>query len=203
CFQVQRREHSDSFATPDEFFVLGLATRTLCCISRKKDNDRVKVWTRHVVHPVLGTICAGIAEYFRAGDHALPEFLWERAQRGVIYTQRAQAIPCECHRDPAFVLVDGLAHRLRGMHLFQNRRQPRPSACGVSKREKFIASCEGRRAGEQNVLNIVELEHTLVAPLDHCIWSSILENAVLSLSAFLISSALTYGYSPYSRKLGR
>ena len=37
----------------------------------------------------------------------------------------------------------------------------------------------------------------------HCIWSSIPLNAALSLSAFLISSALTYGYSPYSRKLGR
>ena len=37
----------------------------------------------------------------------------------------------------------------------------------------------------------------------YCIWSSMLENAALSLSAFLISSALTYGYSPYSRKLGQ
>jgi hypothetical protein len=30
----------------------------------------------------------------------------------------------------------------------------------------------------------------------HCIWSSVFEKAALSLSAFLISSALTYGYSP-------
>ena len=36
----------------------------------------------------------------------------------------------------------------------------------------------------------------------HCIWSSISEKAAFSLSAFLISSAVTYGYSPYSRKLG-
>ena len=36
----------------------------------------------------------------------------------------------------------------------------------------------------------------------HCIWSSISEKAFLSLRAFLISSAVTYGYSPYSRKLG-
>ena len=38
--------------------------------------------------------------------------------------------------------------------------------------------------------------------MDHCIWSSMLENAAFNFSAFLISSALTYGYSPYSRKLG-
>ena len=43
----------------------------------------------------------------------------------------------------------------------------------------------------------------VASPGDHCIWSSMVENAALSFSAFLISSALTYGYSPYSRKLGR
>ena len=36
----------------------------------------------------------------------------------------------------------------------------------------------------------------------YCIRSSIPLKAALSLSAFLISSAVTYGYSPYSRKLG-
>src|SRR5215510_14023688 len=36
----------------------------------------------------------------------------------------------------------------------------------------------------------------------HCNWSSISVNALLSWSAFLISSALTNGYSPYSMKLG-
>ena len=36
---------------------------------------------------------------------------------------------------------------------------------------------------------------------DHCIWSSMSESAAFSRSAFLISSAVTYGYSPYSRKL--
>ena len=32
-----------------------------------------------------------------------------------------------------------------------------------------------------------------------CIWSSMFEKAALSVSAFLTSSALMYGYSPYSR----
>ena len=36
----------------------------------------------------------------------------------------------------------------------------------------------------------------------YCIWSSMSENADFSFSAFLISSDVTYGYSPYSRKLG-
>jgi hypothetical protein len=37
----------------------------------------------------------------------------------------------------------------------------------------------------------------------YCIWSSMVEKAALSLSAFLTSSAVTYGYSPYSKKLGK
>ena len=39
--------------------------------------------------------------------------------------------------------------------------------------------------------------------LRYCIWSSMFEKAALSCRAFLISSALTNGYSPYSRKLGQ
>src|SRR5437763_7699071 len=125
-------------------------------------------------------ISPAVADTLAAGYITLFDLFWNRGQRGVIYTQCAQAIPCECHRHPAFVLVDGLAHRLCGMHLFQNRRQPRPSARGVSKREKFVASREGRRAGEQTVLKIVGLGHALGAPLDSCIWSSMLEKTVLS-----------------------
>ncbi len=34
-------------------------------------------------------------------------------------------------------------------------------------------------------------------------WSSIMEKACFMVKAFLISFAVTYGYSPYSRKLGR
>jgi hypothetical protein len=40
------------------------------------------------------------------------------------------------------------------------------------------------------------------AQLPHCIWSSIVDSALLTLSPFFTSSAVTYGYSPYSRKLG-
>ena len=80
-------------------------------------------------------------------------------------------------------------------------RQPSPSTGGVAKRQELVSPGERRRAGQQDVLDVVKFEHG-VAHVDHCIWSSMFENAALSLSAFLISSALTYGYSPYSRKLG-
>ena len=83
----------------------------------------------------------------------------------------------------------------------------------------------GARSQKQ-VLDIVEFEHRDVpsladlavggrqlrvsqmrrslnpVPGNHCIWSSMVENAAFSLRAFLISVALAYGYSAYSRKLG-
>src|SRR5438552_3157744 len=52
------------------------------------------------------------------------------------------------------------------------------------------------------MLDVVQFEHGLSLHGGHCIWSSMVEKAAFSLRAFLISSALTYGYSPYSRKLG-
>src|SRR5947208_6068957 len=52
------------------------------------------------------------------------------------------------------------------------------------------------------MLDVVQFEHGVSLHGGHCIWSSMTEKAAFSLRAFLISSALTYGYSPYSRKLG-
>jgi hypothetical protein len=46
------------------------------------------------------------------------------------------------------------------------------------------------------------VRHDNPVPGNYCIWSSMVENAAFSFRAFLISVALTYGYSAYSRKLG-
>ena len=43
---------------------------------------------------------------------------------------------------------------------------------------------------------------SVVACPCYCIWSSIEDNDAFTLRAFFISSAVTNGYSPYSRKLG-
>src|SRR5438132_12495135 len=87
------------------------------------------------------------------------------------------------------------------MHLFKNRRQPRPSSSSVAKQQELVPARNCGRTGQENVLNVVELELTALH-VNYCIWSSASENAAFNLSAFLISRALTYGYSPYSRKVG-
>ena len=94
----------------------------------------------------------------------------------------------------------------------------------VAKREKLVSARQRRGASQQDVLDVVELEHRDLSCLadlavsDRQIHASqrllamplsaslhLVEHARergLHPSAFLISSALTYGYSPYSRKLG-
>src|SRR5437867_7455877 len=87
------------------------------------------------------------------------------------------------------------------MNLLQNRRQPRPSSSSVAKRQDLVPVRNCRRPGQQDVLDVVELQHSRRFET-HCIWSSMFSKAALRRSAFLISRAPTYGYSPYSRKLG-
>ena len=81
-------------------------------------------------------------------------------------------------------------------------RRARPARPPAPKREELVPSREGGRAGQQ-IAGCRRTRACASLHERHCIWSSISENAALSLRAFLISSALTYGYSPYSRKLGR
>ncbi len=69
--------------------------------------------------------------------------------------------------------------------------EPSAAAGAVSERQELVSPRERRRARQQDVLNVVELEHREGLCRLHCIWSSMFENAALSLSAFLISSALT------------
>ena len=141
-------------------------------------------------------ILAGVAEHLRAGDHALLELFRERGQRSLVHAKCPQAVPGEGHRHPAIVLIDRSPHLRGRLHLFQDRRQPCPSARGVAKREKLVSSRERGSAGQQDVLNVVEFKHDCIgvpacATGIYCIWSSMFENAALSLRAFLISSALT------------
>ena len=145
-----------------------------------------------------GAVGAGVAEDVRAGRHALAELVGKGGQRLLGHAERAQAVPGERQRDPAIRAVHRGA-RVRGrLHLVQQLGQPRPAARGGVERQELVAPGDRRRAGQQDVLDVVELEHRR----GHCIWSSMSEKAAFSRSAFLISSAVTYGYSPYSRKLG-
>src|SRR5260370_10686877 len=198
--QVQRREHLHALALRNEFVVLYLAAITLGSITGEQDGDGVKVRAGEATHPVVRMILSGIAEHLRPGNHALLELFGERGQRALIGAKCAQAVPGEGHRHPALIFFDR-SHDFRGrLRLFTNHRQPGPSARGVAKRQKFVSSRERGSPSQQDVLDVFVFKHSTSCG-DHCIWSSMFEKAAFTLSAFLISSELTYGYSPYSRKL--
>ena len=157
--QVQRREHLHAFALCDELVVLGDAACALGGVAGKQDGDGVEVRAGEAAHPVVRMILSGVAEHLRAGDHALLELFGERGQRSLIHAKRAQAVPGEGHRHPAFVVFDR-SHDFRGrLHLFKNRRQPCPSARGVAKRKKFVSSRERGRPSQQDVLDVFVFKH--------------------------------------------
>ena len=67
--------------------------------------------------------------------------------------------------------------------------QARPCA-GSRNDKKFISPRDGGHARQGDVLDVLELEHESDDRwIAHCIWSSIVDIAPLTLSAFLISSA--------------
>src|SRR5262249_16121129 len=89
--------------------------------------------------------------------------------------------------------------------LFRQGRKPLSARRCIRKANEFVARCQRGRAGDQEVLNVLELQrgsHRRIRRR-HCISSSTAEKACRRRSAFLISSLPTYGYSPYSMKLGR
>ena len=79
--------------------------------------------------------------------------------------------------------------------------QRRPPAALRNERNSYRPVSAGTRV---NRMDWMSSNSSMARPIaNHCIWSSMFEKAALSFRAFLISSALTKGYSPYSRKLGR
>src|SRR5262249_33177845 len=130
----------------------------------------------------------------RSRGHPLPKFLGECCKRGFVHAERPQAVPCEGHRHPAAVRGAGRGERPASPHAVDDPGEPGPALGRVTEGEESVPGRPRGGAGEQEVLDVVEVGH-------HWILSSMSEKACLSRSAFLISSAVTYGYSPYSRKL--
>src|SRR4051794_39379659 len=181
--------------------MLGETADPLGAIPGEQNGNRVEVGAGESADPMVGMVRAGVAQHLRAGDHALLELLREALEGGFVHPQSPEPVPGEGQRHPALARGERRLDVGRGLDLLEQRAHPRPSASGVPERDELVLSRERGGAGQQDVLDISQLEHGLTEA--HCIWSSMSENAALSLSAFLISSAVTKGYSAYSRKLGR
>jgi hypothetical protein len=102
---------------------------------------------------------ACVAEYFRARDHALPEFFRERCQCFFVYPQRAKPLPRKGNRDPSLLSFNRIPGLLNGSDLVENSRKPGPSLSRLAKRKELIPTRERRHTGYDDVLEIVELKH--------------------------------------------
>src|SRR3954469_2525420 len=176
--------------------------------------------------PVLGVICTRQTQNIRPGSHALTKFLGKTREGLIIHPERSDAIPAKGNRDPSCIQPARSDGCCCG-HLIGYGSKPGATRRRRSKCQELVSRCKRGRAVDQKMLEIVEFKcgdirlgrraidglrqwrtvdsHRTVAPSGtrlYCIRSSISENFALSCSAFLISSAVAYGYSPYSRKLG-
>ena len=158
--EVERREDLYSFESREQPFVLRLTAALLRRVACEENHDRVQLRTGKPAHPVIGMIRARIAENLRTRRHTLLELLRKSRERRFVHAERAKALPGEGDRYPSLVRFDRRACLLRGRHLVEHRPQPGPPLRGVAEGEEFVSSGEGWRARQENVLDVVEFEHS-------------------------------------------
>src|SRR5262245_12264320 len=140
--------------------MLARAALALGHVTREEDDDRVQIGAREAAGPMIGAVRAGRADDLCPRRHALAKLLRKRGQRAVVHAHRAQSVPGERHSDPPRVtrsFSDGRGAR----DLLSNRGQPRLALARFVKAQELVAGGESRRARDQEMLDVVELEHGL------------------------------------------
>src|SRR5262249_55702507 len=193
--EIERRQRFDA-REPRGILLMFLDTPLpLRHVAREQDHQRVKVGAGEPAHPVIGMVRAGVAEHLRARRHALAELFRKRRERRSVDAKRSQTVERKGDGDPSRVERISRRNRTAAADTLDDSGEPGPSLIRLAKSEESVSRGERAGSSQQEMLNVVQFER-------HCIWSSIDEKACFSVSAFLISFAVTYGYSPYSRKLG-
>ena len=175
-------------------------------VAGEEDDDRVQLRRRQSTIPRIRMGLAGDAQHHRACRHPLPELVGERRERCVVDADGAKSVPREGDRDPPRIGRVG-ADRRRRPHLVDQPRQPRLAGRRTVEVQELVPRGERRRARHEEMLDVVQLEAvghraSHARTFAYCDSSSIEVNASRIRNAFLISRAVTNGYSPYSRKLG-
>ena len=106
-----------------------------------------------------GRFGAGVAEDVGARRHALAELVGKGGKRLLGHAERAQPIPRERQRDPASASSMVVGRVGCGLNLVEQFGQPGPAAGRRVERQELVAPGDGGRAGQQDVLDVVEFEH--------------------------------------------
>lgn len=123
--------------------------------------------------PVFGRGGAGVTEDAGTSRHALAEGVGKRRKRLLRHAERTQALPGERECHPAVRGIHRLVDFCRGLDLVEQGAQPGAPAGRRVEGQELVATGDRRRAGQQDVLNVVEFElgsrrsHWLCCPLVH------------------------------------
>ncbi len=201
--EIERRQRFDPGKLRGVLLVFADAALSFRDIAREEDHDRMEVGAGKTAHPVIGMVRSGIAKDRGPVRHPLTKLFRKCRQACVVDTECPQAVPGEGDGHPSRI-ERTTGRRAAAADTVDDAGQPGPSVIRPSKAEESVSRRQCTRPGQEEVLNVVQFEHRIhsCAGSIHCIWSSMEENACFSARAFLISAADTYGYSPYSRKLG-
>jgi hypothetical protein len=143
--------------------MLANATLSFSRVASKENGDRVKPPPAKATDPIIGMVRAGVTEDLPPRRHALPELLWKCRERDLIHSKCAQSVPGERHGHPSLFQIDGISNRLGRRYLLLHGLEPSAPLSGLLKRKKFISTRQRWHAREQDVLDIIELEHSAVS----------------------------------------
>ena len=185
--EIERREHLDAFALGEELVVLGHATLALGGIAGEQDRNGVKVRAREVVDPVSGSLAPVSPSISARATMPCLNSSGNVASDASSTPSARRPFQVKATVTQRLLLFDGLrmVFARTDCTLFKNvaDSHARPPAASA-KREKLVAAGQRRGAGQQDVLDVVELKHSMAAR-GHCIWSSMFENDAFSLQRFL------------------
>src|SRR6185312_5557526 len=139
--------------------MLANAPLSFSLIASKQNGDRVELRPIKATHPIIGMVRPGVTEDLPPCRHALSEFLWKCRERGLIHSKCAQPVPGERHGHPSLFQIDGISDRFGRWYLLTYGIEPRAPLSGLLKRKKFVSTSQRWHAREQDVLDVVELEH--------------------------------------------
>src|ERR1700722_10609905 len=90
--KVEHGEDLDAGTAGNELPVFRDAPVVLRLVPRKENDDCMQTWARKSADPMFGSVHAGVAEHLRPRRHALLELLGEGHERGLVQSERAQAV---------------------------------------------------------------------------------------------------------------
>jgi ribosomal protein S14 len=125
-------------------------------IAGKENDNSVKIGICQAPRPMIGMIGTRCAEDIRPSGHPLTKLFRKSSQRHIIDAESLQAIPCKGDGYPSGIEL-ARPNRLCRPYFREHASQPGSAAFSMSKTKEFVTRSKGRRACNQEMLDVIEL----------------------------------------------